>query len=521
MLKKKKILIIGAGPAGISTALELLRNSDNFDVEIIEESNDIGGISRTVRHNGNRMDIGGHRFFSKEKRVIEFWDSILKVQGSPAYDDKKLGREKPLIEGGPDPEKVDNVMLVRERVSRIYYLRNFFDYPVSLKLETIKNMGLLRTMKTGFSYMKAMIVKREEKSLEDFMINRFGKELYGLFFEDYTKKVWGIHPSNISVEWGAQRIKGLNLSKTIINILKKPFVNKNSVEQKGIETSLIERFIYPKLGPGQLWEIAAQEVISLGGIITMNTKVEKIEIADKKVVSVQHCNGTQECDYLISSMPIRDLIVGITGTTVPVNVLKTAQELPYRDFITVGLLVDKLNLKNMTKSKTLNNIVPDCWIYIQESDVKIGRLQIFNNWSPYMVKDVDTKVWIGLEYFCSEGDDLWTMSDSDFIAFSISELEKIGIINPKDVIDQVRINVKKAYPAYFGSYDNFNEVQQWINTIDNLVCIGRNGQHRYNNMDHSMMTGMVTADMLIADKIDKAAIWSINTEKEYHETKEN
>ncbi len=519
-MDKKKIIIIGAGPAGLTTALELLRRTNEFDIEIIEELDQIGGISKTVNHNGNRMDIGGHRFFSKEQRVLDFWDSIMKVHGSLAYDDKKLGKDKPLNIGGPDPEKTDNVMLVRERVSRIYYLRNFFDYPVSLKLDTIKNMGLARTFITGLSYMKSMIIKRQEKSLEDFMINRFGKKLYGLFFEDYTEKVWGLHPSKISAEWGAQRIKGLDLSKALLNIIKKPFTNRNTVEQKGVETSLIERFKYPKLGPGQLWELVADEFISLGGKITMNSKVDRINIQNNIVESISSNNTLKKCDFLISSMPIKDLVIAINGLSIPADVFDTASTLPYRDFITVGLLVNKLNIKNTTSIKTLNNIIPDCWIYIQEPDVKIGRLQIFNNWSPYMVKEVDDKVWIGLEYFCNEGDELWKMTNEEFIDFSINELNKIGIINRNDVIDKVKINVKKAYPAYFGSYENFESVRQWLNNINNLFCIGRNGQHRYNNMDHSMMTGMVTADMLLSRVIDKELIWSINTDKDYHETKE-
>ena len=516
----KTALIIGAGPAGLTCAYELLTRTDIRPI-IVEASPYIGGISRTAEYKGNRMDLGGHRFFSKNDEIMVFWKKIMPIQGAPARDDKLLGREKPLAAGGPDPEKADAVMLVRDRVSRIFYLRKFFDYPISLKARTFINMGLGRTLRAGFGYVYAAIFKRREESLADFYINRFGKPLYEMFFEDYTKKVWGIHPSEIAPDWGAQRVKGLSLSKAVFNILKKPFVGKSG---KHVETSLIEQFFYPKKGPGQLWEQLADIVREKGGEIRMNTQAVGLECRDGAVASVTvETDGRTETlrgDYVISSMPIKDLVVGM-GESVPAEVYDIASALPYRDFITVGLLVKQLELKNETRMKTVSDIVPDCWIYVQERDVKLGRLQIFNNWSPYMVEDLEHTVFIGLEYFCDEGDEMWNAPDEEFIDFAIGELAKIDIIQREHVLDSVRINVKKAYPAYFGAYAQFDTVRRYLDSFTNLYCIGRNGQHKYNNMDHSMLTAIETVTAIIEGKTDKRDIWNVNTETDYHETKNN
>ena len=513
----KKAIIIGAGPAGLTAAYTLLKETDYIPV-ILEETEFIGGISRTAVYQNNRIDIGGHRFFSKSDAVMALWTELMPIQGAPAEDDILLGRAKPLSTGGPDPEKDEAVMLVRDRVSRIFYLRKFFDYPISLKLQTFVNMGLWRTIQAGFGYVFAALFKRKEKSLEDFYINRFGKPLYRMFFEDYTEKLWGVHPSEISPDWGAQRVKGLSLLKALFSALTKPFQK----DQTKVETSLIEQYLYPKKGPGQFWEIMAQKIVELGGEIHMNTCVTGIRTADSRVTSVVVSKNGEErellADAFFSSMPVKDLVQAI-GNTVPKNVQEIAADLPYRDFITVGLLLNKMCIQNKTHLKTVGNIVPDCWIYIQERDVKIGRLQIFNNWSPYMVNDLENTVWIGLEYFCSEGDALWSMSPEKFISFAVDELVKIDIIRREDVLDATHIRVKKAYPAYFGSYAKFDEVRGYLDGFSNLYCIGRNGQHRYNNMDHSMLTAMEAVRLLQEEQADKSPLWNVNTEEEYHEQK--
>lgn len=514
----KKAIIIGAGPAGLTAGYELLKNT-NYKPIILEETNTIGGISKTIEHNGNRIDIGGHRFFSKSEEVNKIWEELMPVQGKNSIDDIILSNnEKKLSKGGPDPEKEDKVMLVRRRVSRIYFLKKFFPYPITLSATTIKNMGFKNTMRAGFGYIWSCIHKLPEDNLENFYINRFGKPLYEMFFEDYTTKLWGVSPKELSADWGSQRVKGLSLWKALKTAITKPFI-----KNKKVETSLIEEYLYPKKGPGELWEVMADKIKSMGGEIHLNCKVNKIVLKDGDIVAViAENNGTSkrfEGDIFFSSMPIKDLVASM-GKNVPSNVRDIAEKLPYRDFITVGLLVNKLRIKNETNLKTVGNIVPDCWIYIQERDVKLGRLQIFNNWSPYMVKDFKNKVWIGLEYFCNENDELWNMSDKEFIDMASDELEKIGVIAKEDILDSIRIKIKKAYPAYFGSYERFDEVKEYLSSINNLWCIGRNGQHRYNNMDHSMLTAIESVRLISKKSQSKETVWSVNTEKEYHEQKD-
>ena len=520
------VAIIGAGPAGLTAALELLKNTDVVPI-VLEESNQIGGIARTINHNGNRMDIGGHRFFSKNEDIMQWWLSMMPLQGAPALDDILTNDgSKSCAKGGPDPEKENRTMLLRRRVSRIFYLNHFFSYPVSLSLDTFRGMGLVRTLKAGCGYLAAYANPRKEKSLEDFYINRFGKQLYSMFFEHYTEKVWGVHPSKLGADWGAQRVSGLSIFKILKTALVKALSSSNDLAQKGTEKSLIERFIYPKLGPGQLWETVAEEIKQRGGQVIMNCKASTITINDGKVTSVtgtfaDGSTQTFECDYAFSSMPIKDLINIVKGVEVPEQVASVATSLPYRDFITVGILVKNLKITNNSQFTTYNNRVPDTWIYVQDRNVKIGRLQIFNNWSPYLVADFKDTVWLGLEYFCNEGDELWTMPDADFIKFAAAELAKIGIIaSADDVIDSVEVRVKKAYPAYFGSYYQLPTVTQWLDNFHNLFCIGRNGQHRYNNMDHSMLTAINAVNAIKNGTLhDHQPIWNVNTEQDYHEKK--
>lgn len=521
MASRKTAVIIGAGPAGLTAALEFARRSEIHPV-VLEASQEIGGISRTIRHNGNRMDIGGHRFFSKSDRVMNWWTELMPIasgeNGAGEHAVRYQNKERTVTAGASADD--DLVMLVRPRKSRIYFLRNFFTYPLSLDSATLKQLGPVRTVKIGIGYMWAKFFPRKpEKTLEDFLINRFGVELYLTFFKSYTEKVWGVPCDKISAEWGAQRIKGLSLRTAVLHFLKKTFSRPKSgdLSQKGTETSLIEKFLYPKFGPGQLWEHVAELVQQKGGEVRMGWRVTGLRTNGKCVTAVEAVNGAGEktvidADYVFSTMPIRELIRGL-DCEVPANVRAVSDGLVYRDFVTVGLLADKL-----TVTEPDGGPLKDTWIYIQEPDVLLGRLQIFNNWSPYMVAD-PTKVWIGLEYFCYDTDDLWKMPNEEIAKFAIGEVEKIGILKATDVHDWHVVRVPKTYPAYFGTYDRFDEVVDFMNGFENLYLVGRNGMHKYNNQDHSMLTAMTAVDNILAGVTDKAGIWKINTEQDYHEEK--
>lgn len=514
----KKVIIIGAGPAGITAGYELLKQSNEYEVTILEESSYVGGISRTEVYNGHRMDIGGHRFFSKSQEVNDWWEQIMPMQGAPAYDDDKLSRDVPLEKGGPDPEKVDRVMLNRSRISHIYYKRKFFEYPVRMNMDTIKNMGFGTTMQAGFSYLGSMVAKKPVNSLENFYINQFGRKLYSMFFEGYTEKLWGRHPREIDPSWGAQRTKGLSITEIVKDATRKAFHK----ETKDVNTSLIGAFKYPKLGPGQLWECAAADFEAMGGSIHYNCQVIRINTNGNQVESVtcavDGITIEEKADIVISSMPIKDLIIGMSN--VPGNVSEVARKLPYRDFVTVGLLVPKLRISNTTYIRTLGNVIPDTWIYVQDPGIKMGRIQIFNNWSPYLLENPEKTVWVGLEYFCNEGDRYWNMTDEEWIEFATKELVQMGILSESaKVLDAHKVAVKKAYPAYFDTYARFDEVRAYLDGFENLYCVGRNGQHRYNNMDHSMITAFETVKNIINGVKDKSNIWNVNTEQEYHEEK--
>ncbi len=522
-MKQGTAIIVGAGPAGLTAAIELQRRSGIKPI-LLEASNEIGGISRTVRYKGNRMDIGGHRFFSKSDRVMRWWLDLMPVEAGTAQSGelRYQGQQSdvPTSNLASDPQNEDLVMLVRQRKSRIYFLRRFFDYPISLTAATFRNMGMVRTVRCGVSYMRsALLPQRKEHSLEDFIINRFGKQLYLTFFKSYTEKVWGVPCSEISAEWGAQRIKGLSLKGVVTHFLKKTFGSKDSggVAQKNTETSLIEKFLYPKLGPGQLWEHAAELVVAGGGEIHLGVHIDGIQLEGNKVASVEGLDESGKrvsytADYFFSTMPVRDLIRAITPP-VPAEVVEVAEGLMYRDFITVGLLARKL-----TATEKDGSPLKDNWIYIQEPDVIVGRLQIFNNWSPWLVAGPG-KVWIGLEYFCNDTDPLWKLPDDEMAKFAIGEIAKIGILNEEDVEDAHVVHVPKTYPAYFGSYDRFDMIRKYTDSIENLFLVGRNGMHKYNNQDHSMLTAMTAVENIINGVTSKENIWAINTEMEYHEEK--
>jgi protoporphyrinogen oxidase len=517
-------VIAGAGPAGLTAALELLTRTDVTPI-VIEAEAQVGGLAKTVEYRGNRMDLGGHRFFSKSDWVMRWWESILPIAQSSDSTPIHLQYQGGRAEFSPAtqaPADSDRVMLVRTRLSRIFYRRRFFDYPLRLSLETVRNLGPIYMAQISASYARARLLPRSpEVTLEDFFINRFGDQLYRTFFKDYTEKVWGVPCHDIAAEWGAQRIKGLSITKAFKHALMKP-LRQFDTRQKNVETSLIERFLYPKYGPGQMWEEVASRVLARGGELHLRHRVINVVRERQAIaaVDVQQLDSGQvrrlACDYLVSSMPIAELMRHLAPEDS--HVAETAANLPYRDFMTVGLLVRRMSpAVHAGARQSLNGMPPDNWIYIQEPDVKLGRLQIFNNWSPALVADPNL-IWLGLEYFCAQGDELWSMSDGAFLEFAAAELEKIGLIARSDVLDGTVVRVPKAYPAYFGSYRSIGNVREYLDGITNLLPIGRNGMHRYNNQDHSMLAAKAAVDCIATGSTAHAPLWAVNAEDDYLET---
>ncbi|AXC15169.1 hypothetical protein ACPOL_5925 [Acidisarcina polymorpha] len=523
---KKTAIIIGAGPAGLTAAYELLTRSDIHPI-VLEKSAAMGGISRTINYKGNRIDIGGHRFFSKSDRVMDWWLSHMPIE-APAAGSQQISYHGQSREvDGPAASSDDAVMLIRQRKSRIYFLRRFFDYPIRLSAQTLWKLGLFRTVKIAFSYLRTVVFPpKKVENLEDFFISRFGRELYLTFFKSYTEKVWGMPCDKISAEWGAQRIKGLSITKSLLHFLKTVTTRKAAdVGQKNTETSLIENFMYPRLGPGQLWELVADKILAMGGEIVTGVDVDRIHCVGNDVVSISGVDAAGAArefrgDYFFSTMPIQELVRAI-DVSVPPRIKEISEGLQYRDFITVGLLASKLSVQDKAAKSSANSTdgnlhIKDNWIYIQEPDVTAGRLQIFNNWSPFLVRDQNT-VWIGVEYFCYDTDPIWSQPDEQIAALAKRELEQIGILKQADVLDATVIRVPKTYPAYFGAYEHFDELRRYLDEFPNLFLVGRNGMHKYNNQDHSMLTAMTAVDNILLGREDKENIWAVNTEMEYHE----
>jgi protoporphyrinogen oxidase len=560
MPPRKIAVIAGAGPAGLTAAFELLARTDVHPV-VFERTHAIGGIAQTYNYKGNRIDIGGHRFFSKDQRVMSWWFSMMPRQGAPAADTEELGHDIDYVaeavvrrfapeltdggdadgegEGGtavaagvamreqrrvrPDPEREDEVLLHRPRLSRIYYRRHFFPYPIGITLTVARRLGLLNTARIGMSYMKAQLFPRKDETyLDAFFVNRFGKRLYETFFRDYTEKVWGVRCDEIRADWGAQRVKGLSLRKAVVHAVKDLLSSDFQKAQQERETSLITRFFYPKYGPGQMWETVAREVTKAGGeirfgqrivgVYTENGRVKEVEVEDQATRTRQRV----ACDYFFSTMPVKELVKQ-TSPQPPAEVREVAEGLQYRDFLTVGLLLKKLHVQ--VKGQQPAESVQDNWIYVQDGGVQVGRIQVFNNWSPYMVADRENTVWIGLEYFVSQGDVLWRTPDENLVKLGTLELERIGFIRKEDVLDGCVLRMPKAYPAYFGTYDRLGVVQQWAASIPNLFLIGRNGMHRYNNQDHSMLTAMMAVDNILEGRTDHSNLWEVNLDMVYHEEK--
>jgi protoporphyrinogen oxidase len=520
-----KVVIIGAGPAGLTAGLELVR-AGHPDVTVLEATQDIGGLSKTVNFKGNRIDIGGHRFFSKSDWVMDWWRDILPVAlpagagGEQSYRLAYQGSQRLLGAAKVTARESDEaVMLVRNRLSRIYWGGKFFDYPLKPGLDMAAKLGAVKCLRLGASYMHASLRPiTPERTLEDFFINRFGQQLYRTFFKEYTEKVWGVPCREISADWGAQRVKSLSISKALVHALKKAVTGGAGAAAE--QTSLIENFLYPKYGPGQMWETAAQRFETAGGRLVRGAHVHAVHRSGNQVTGVQARSPDGQAlhfdaGHVISTMPVRELVQALRPAPAP-EVLAVGSGLQYRDFITVGLLYRKLR-KTTASIDARTHLVGDNWIYIQEPGVKVGRLQIFNNWSPYMVADPGT-VWVGLEFFARDDDALWTMSDEALKALAVREMQQLNLADEADALDATVIRMPKAYPGYFGAaYEKFEVVREYLDGLANLYLVGRNGMHRYNNQDHSMLSARLAAQAILSSRPDHAPIWAVNIDDDYHE----
>lgn len=499
---KKTAIIIGAGPAGLTAAYELITKTDIKPV-IFEMLPQVGGIARTVDYKGNKMDLGGHRFFSKSEMIMKWWLDVMPLTSTKDSS------------GNLGCTDDTNVMLIRNRVSRILFSGRFFSYPLRFDHKTFSNLGLKKVFKILVSYLKAKALPiQHEESIEDFFINRFGRKLYDIFFKDYTEKVWGVSCRKMRPEWGESRVKGLSLFSVLEHALNRWFSGNKTADilQKKTERSLIEKFLYPKLGSGQLWQKVADKIKDKGGDIFLNHRAVKIDLDHDRVYSItfdhlEHKQVVKEGDYFISTIPVRDLIAGMNGG-VSALASEIAEQLAYRDFVCVGMLVKKLNIKSGKKGSN-HDLIADNWIYIQEKDICLSRIQIFNNWSPYMVKDKDT-VWLGLEYFCQKGDEIWNMAEKELIELALKELSLIGFIDKNDFLDANIVKIEKAYPVYCGGYDNFNLIKDFTDKIENLFLVGRNGMHRYYNMDYAMLSAIEAVKNISENKKCKDNLWQLS-----------
>ncbi|MGH7824167.1 MAG: FAD-dependent oxidoreductase [Candidatus Binatia bacterium] len=461
-----QVVVIGAGPAGLSTAYELTKF--NVHPVVIEKYDKVGGLARTENYKGFHFDIGGHRFFTKVEEVNKMWHDL-------------LGDE----------------FLRRPRLSRIYYDGKYFDYPLK-PLNALKGLGILESLLIVLSYLWWQIFPcRKEETFEQWVTNRFGKRLFETFFKTYTEKVWGIPCSELKAEWAAQRIKDLSLRTAVLNMFFKP--------QQTIKT-LIDAFEYPRLGPGMMWNLVKEQVESRGGEVRLNSDVTRINRTGTRIESVVLANNghreTIRGGNFISSMPITEFLKKLDPPP-PGDVLEAANRLNYRDFLTVCLIVNK------------DNLFPDNWIYIHDPKVNVGRIQNFKNWSPEMVPD-SSKTSLGLEYFCTEGDKLWVTPDDELVELAKQELSRIGLASYEDVEDGCVIRAPKAYPMYDSEYRGYLEtVREFANGLENFQSVGRNGLHRYNNQDHAMLTGMLAVRNLVLG--EKNDLWSVNTDQEYLE----
>ncbi|MCR5847535.1 MAG: FAD-dependent oxidoreductase [Lachnospiraceae bacterium] len=502
----KKVIIIGAGPAGLTAGYDLISKSSDYEVTIIEETPVVGGLCARFENEGNVLDPGGHMFISNNSEVKKFWNSILPAQGKPSSDDLILDRYCKIANGGPDPEDTEDVLLSREKVTRIYKENKFYDSPVIFNnKEAVKNFGIATSIKSGFSQIGGNVFKHKEESLEDYYVNRSGKQLFTMFQEEYLEKIWGTKPSRMSSAWGP--ISEKSLIAPVIS------TDKTKKDYEKLPAPFAGRYYYPKFGAYQMWENVADRFIEMGGSIHKNCKVEGITTNGKKITSVKcYADGDEfivACDYLISSMPIRDLVMGMDEVDDKIRI--AAEDLSYRGLVSVCVELKDMVWKNDTEEhKSIDNIAPDSFVYISNPNVKVSRIQIYNNFSPYMIRNKD-HIYLGMNYYCNEGDYYWSMNDRDWKKAILGDLNKLGIIKSEDsLISYTKIKYNKAFPSYDNGYEKRDKVVKFLKTFDNLYCIGRNGQHRFSSIDESMKTSFEAVKNILGLSQNKEMVWNIN-----------
>ncbi|SDJ54703.1 Protoporphyrinogen oxidase [Lachnospiraceae bacterium G41] len=500
----KKVIIIGAGPAGLTAGYDLLSKSSDYEVTIVEESSVVGGLCARLENEENVLDAGGHMFISKNPAVKNFWCSILPAQGVPSKDDKLIDRYCKIHNGGPDPDVEEDVILSREKLTRIYKDNKFYESPIKFNKDAVKNFGIATSIKSGFSQIGGNVFKHKETSLEDYYINRFGKQLYQMFIEEYIEKIWGREPSRIHSDFGVVSEKSL-----IAPIVS---VDKNKDYEK-LPAPYAARYYYPKYGAYQMWETVADRFIEMGGSIHKNCKVTGVTVMNDKIHSVRCSADGDEfvvnCDYLISSMPVRDLILGMDNADPAVSL--AAENLSYRGMVSVCVELTEIKWKNDTEDyKTVDNAIPDSVIYISNPNVKVSRIQVYNNFSPYMVRNSE-HFYLGLNYYCNEGDYYWSMGNRDWRKTVVNDLLKLGIIDSEDkVVGYNKTKFSKAFPSYYDGYENFDKIKKYLNKFENLYCVGRNGQHRFSSIDESMKTSFEAVKNILGYVKSKDNIWDVN-----------
>lgn len=501
-MKKEKVLILGAGPAGLASAYQLLKSNKKYEVIILEKEKQIGGLCKTIPFKKNYVDYGVHFYrISEYKEVNKLIYQLIPIEDKTSHDFRQKDGNQ-YIRVGKDRFNSDHIMLINQATSNIYFDHKFYEYPIKINADTISKMGIFNLFKIGFSYLKVLVHKKKEVNLENYYINRYGKRFYEMFFLEYTKKVCGVHPKDIDIDWGKQRIRETSL----INLLKEKLFKHKKFNH---EPSLIEEYYYPKYGCGEVYQIIAEQITKLGGKILTNSYVKNIKIEDNQIKNIEYYENGQKkdmkTDYLISSIPLKKFVVLLDDDQKDEKIIKYAKELPFRDLMLVHLVFSKKQFMKLDAFKTIQH---NSWVFIQDPKIKFGRIKIANNWSSYMLDDEGkSQILLTLEYCCDRKSSFFKLKNEEVIKEVKKELKQLNLMPNKGIIDYKINRVKDAYPAYYGTYEKRKEIIKYLNRYPQIYCIGRGGQHQYIDMDKAMYTGLKASNAIIKNKKSKKDIW--------------